>query len=507
MRLISYLKIFGCLFLILSCTQKKKGIPEEKNKPLNVLMISVDDLNNYLGFLGDVNAITPNIDRLAKRGVAFTNAHCQSPLCGPSRASIMTGLRPSTTGIYGMIKDDLIKTDNEETKSVVFLPEYYKKQGYKTMGVGKIFHTYAPEGVFEGPGRFVGEKPNNSFGPAPKERMVWQGFPPGVDYKGPKTNTDWGAFPANDSLMSDYKAVQWASEQLKKDFSGQPFFLAVGFLRPHVPLHVPQKWFDLYPIDKIQLPPYLSDDLDDVPEIARNSINSLPMMPTTEWAIETDNWKKIVQAYLACVSFVDNEVGKLLDALDNSRYAENTVIVFWSDHGYRVGEKGTFAKHCLWEEATRTPLIFSGPNIPKDQKKKVPAELLSIYPTLLDLCGLPPNVQNEGISLAPIIKGTKEGTDLNAITTYGWSNHSVRSKDYRYISYEDGTEELYNHIEDPNEFANIANNPGYDSIKKELKESLPAINNPWHKHSSYNFGTYFLDQKERVEKLFNVKKE
>lgn len=224
-----------------SCKENKTTTIEESN-PVNVVMISVDDLNSYLGFLGDSNANTPNFDKLAASGVSFTNAHCQAPLCGPSRASIMTGLRPSTSGIYGMIDDDLITSDNEVTRSVTFLPDYFKNKGYKTIGVGKIFHRFAPEGVFEiSGGRFSGNKPNHSFGPKPEERMAWEGFAPEDGKKYGRTSTDWGAFPNQDSLMPDYQNTQWAINQLESHTVDDPFFLAIGYLRPHVPLHVPPK--------------------------------------------------------------------------------------------------------------------------------------------------------------------------------------------------------------------------------------------------------------------------
>ncbi|PQV51497.1 sulfatase-like protein [Jejuia pallidilutea] len=274
--------------------------------------------------------------------------------------------------------------------------------------------------------------------------------------------------------------------------------MAVGFLKPHVPWHVPQKWFDMYPLDSIVLPPYLSEDMDDIPRIAKDSIDHLPMMPTTEWALKTNNWKKIMQAYLACVSFVDSQIGVVLETLENGPHAEKTIVVLWSDHGYRIGEKGTFAKQCLWEEATRSPLIFSGPGIPKNKKIEAPTELLSIYPTMLDLCGLPENKENEGLNLAPIIKGNVASNNSYAITTYGWGNHSIRSGSYRYTQYEDGSEELYDEIEDPNEFDNLANKPERSNIKDSLRKLLPKVNTPWHKFSSYGKAPYFQAQKKRI---------
>lgn len=459
--------------------------------PPNVLMISVDDLNTWLGCMGGYsNTKTPNMDKLASDGVLFTNAHCQAPLCGPSRTSIMAGLRPSTTGIYGMIHDNAIKGSNPSTDSVVFMPEFFREQGYHTMVVGKVFHSHAPDGVFdESGGRAKG------FGPYAPKKLKWSGRAP-KDMKGyGRTNTDWGAYPACDTMMPDHHSADWAIERLNRKHD-KPFFMAVGFLRPHVPFYVPQKWFDKHPIEGIQVAPYKADDMDDIPSIGLK-INDLPMMPSTEYAIESGEWKNIIQAYLACISYVDYEVGRVLSALENSDYANNTVVVLWSDHGYRMGEKGTFAKHALWEPATNAPLMFSAPNLPKGQVVNSPAEMLAIYPTLLDLCGLPAYEGNEGISLLPVMLDPTKGKDDVAITTFGWNNHSVRSTDFRYICYEDGGEELYDHRQDPNEWTNIASDPKYADVKAQLKAQLPQVNAPWDAHTQYNFQPYFKDQKVR----------
>jgi arylsulfatase A-like enzyme len=364
------------------------------------------------------------------------------------------------------------------------------------MGIGKLFHQHAPDGVFdESGGRAKG------FGPLPEERFVWDGFG-GENYG--RTSTDWGAFPTEDSLMPDDQSAQWAKERLQREYN-QPFFLAVGFLRPHVPLYVPQPWFDLHPADKLTMPPYKADDLEDVPPVALQ-INDLPMMPSTDWAIKNDQWDDMVQAYLACVSFVDHQVGKLLDALDQSDYAENTIIVLWSDHGYRMGEKGTFAKHCLWEEATHTPLMFAGPGIPSGKVINEPVELLSIYPTLLELSGLPPYLRNEGRSLVPLLNGQKTEGEWHAITTFGMDNHTVRTKDYRYIQYEDGGEEFYDRTIDPQEWNNVADDGKHQMEKEKLKQLLPSNNKPWTEHSSYDFQPYFVDQKERSDKAESNRK-
>jgi arylsulfatase A-like enzyme len=472
-----------CLILLQagSCYLLEENLPK---KP-NVLMICVDDLNDWLGCMGGhPNAKTPHIDRLASGGVLFRNAHCQAPLCGPSRASLMSGLRPSTTGIYGQIKDNDIRRENPTTRDILFLPEYFRRNGYHTMGVGKIFHGHAPDGVFDESG---GREPG--FGPLPEERFVWSGEANKEGYGG--TSTDWGAFPAEDSLMPDYHSARWAIERLNREHDS-PFFLAVGFLRPHVPWYVPQKWHDLHPLGNIETPPYHEDDLGDLPAIAL-AMDDLPMMPSTRWAIDSGEWPRIVQSYLACVSFVDFYIGEILKALEESRHAENTIILLWSDHGYRLGEKHTFAKHCLWEEATHAPLIFAGPTIVKGDVVLSPVEMLSIYPTLLELCGLPPYERNEGISLAPILWGKEELTPNHALTTYGWRNHAVRTRTSRYIRYQDGSEEFYDHRSDPDEWHNLAGTHSGDL--EEYEALLPAENAPYARHSKYEYNPFFTQDK------------
>ncbi|WP_045031116.1 sulfatase [Draconibacterium sediminis] len=485
--------VFGTIFLLACGTNNNKQTTESVLKQPNVLFIAVDDLNTWLGCInGRSGTQTPNLDKLAAKGVLFTNAQCQAPLCGPSRASIMSGLRPSTTGVYGMINDDKIRrNDNEATKDIVFLPEYFRNQGYHTMGIGKLFHEHAPEGTFDESGGRV-----KGFGPLPEKRFVWDGFGTSDRKHFGRTSTDWGAFPEADSLMPDHQSSDWAIERLNRKYD-QPFFLGVGYLRPHVPLYVPQKWFDMHPLESIEVAPYRSDDLDDVSPVALK-INDLPMMPSTEWAIESGEWKKIIQAYLACVSFVDYEVGRVLDALENSEYADNTVIVLWSDHGYRLGEKGTFAKHALWESATNAPLMFAAPNLPKGKVIDTPAEMLSIYPTLLELCGLPAYDKNEGMSLVETMVENKADNNAYALTTYGMNNHAVKADHFRYIQYEDGSEELYDHKTDPNEFTNQAKDPAYKDEVDFMKKYLPATNVKWDKFSSYTFQPYFVEQKART---------
>lgn len=493
MGIMKYIIFLVSMPFIFSCKNGKTvDNIEDATKP-NILFIAVDDLNNWITPIdGLSNAKTPNFDRLAKMGVTFTNAHVQAPLCGPSRASIMTGLRPSTTGIYGMTPDNKIRREeNPATKDIIFLPEYFEENGYHTMGIGKLFHIHAPDNVFDESGGRV-----KGFGPYPEKRFVWDGFGKGIKGEHGRTSTDWGAFPENDTLMPDQQSVNWVVERLNRDYD-KPFFMGLGFLRVHVPLYVPQKWFDMHPLENIETPPYLADDLNDIPPVGLQ-INDLPMMPSTAWAKESGEWKKIVQAYLACMSYVDYELGRVLDALEQSKYADNTVVVLWSDHGYRLGEKGTFAKHALWETATKAPLMFAGPNLPKGKKIDAPVEMLSIYPTLLELSGLPAYDRNEGNSLVAMMENDKGLEEARAITTYGMNNHAVKANGYRYIQYEDGTEEFYDHATDPNEWYNEANNPKYKEKIEELKGYLPKVNSKWDSESNYTFQPYFVEQKARV---------
>lgn len=448
----------------------------------NVLFVAIDDLNDWVGaFDGHPDTRTPNIDRLAESGVAFLNAHVQAPLCGPSRASLMSGLRPSTTGIYGQIEDDVLRDSHPLLDSTLFLPEYFGRRGYKTMGIGKLFHRHAPEGVFEESG---GRVPG--FGPKPEERLHWD-----AEY----TSTDWGPYPDQDVDMPDYQSATWAIERLNQ-VHDRPFFLAVGFLRPHVPWHVPPSWFELHPEERLRMPPYLPDDKEDIPNIAVR-VTEVPMMPTTEWALENEQWAAIVQAYLASVSFVDAQVGRILDALERSPYADNTIVVLFSDHGYHIGEKNRFAKHSLWERATRVPLVITGPAVPQSRTVAAPVELLDIYPTLVDLAALPENDMNEGRSLAPLIENPGVDWPHAAITTYGRRNHGVAVEGFRYIRYEDGSEEFYDHKTDPNEWYNLAGDENRRPKMDEMAGYLPEVDAPWSEQSQIDVFEYFREQRQR----------
>lgn len=469
------------LLVLLLSMSFQQVIAQEKT---NVLFIAIDDLNDWVGFLqGHPNTKTPNMDRLAARGMVFSNAHCPATVCAPSRAAIMSGMQPASTGVYGQIRDQDLKERLDKSHQIIFLPDYFEQHGYKTMGVGKLFHQHDGAKVF---GEFGGiwEK----FGPKPKERFEYD--PAWFDKPG-GTQTDWGAFPDTDEKMPDYKIAKWAVEKLNESHE-KPFFLGVGFIRPHVPFYVPQKWFDLFEGEKIQLPPYLKNDLSDVPDISKR-VHDVPMMPTTEWAIQEGHWQDMVRAYLACIAFVDAQVGEVLDALEASPYVNNTLIVLWSDHGYHIGEKNRFAKHSLWERTTHVPLIFAGKGIERSGTCSASVGLIDLYPSLLELSGLPANSHNEGHSLVPLLQKPQRKWPYAARTTYGKGNHSIHFGNYHYIQYADGSAELYDRKTDPNEWKNLAPLKSSKRIIKKLQKHLPTKEAPYHPDYNFMVNNYFRE--------------
>lgn len=434
----------------------------------NVLFIAIDDLNDWVGCLGGhPQAKTPYMDALAQRGTVFLNAHCQAPLCNPSRASILTGLRPSTSGIYGL--NPWFRTA-EGLQNWVTLPQYFTRNGYRTYTTGKVFHdAYPPK-----PGRKDGVEfsewgYHGGFQPRPKKRFV------NAPAKTPLM--DWGIFPERDDQQDDWKVADWAINKIETMPKDQPFFLCVGFRHPHVPCYATQKWFDLYPEKEVKLPPYRADDRDDTPRFSWYLHWKLPE-PRQKWLAENKQWKPLVRSYLASISFVDSQVGRVLEALKKSEFADNTIVIVWSDHGYHLGEKAISGKNTLWERSTRVPLIFAGPGVSKDAKCERPVELLDVYPTLVDLCNLPKRKGLDGHSLVPLLKNANAKRPWPAITTHGPNNHTIRTEQWRYIRYADGTEELYDMRNDPNEWHNLAKRTDLQAKKKELAQWLPKVNRP-----------------------------
>lgn len=422
----------------------------------NVLFLAVDDLNDWVGVLGKRTDVkTPNIDRLAKQGVLFTRAYCAAPACNPSRAALMTGLRPSTSGVYH---------NNQPWRralpNAITLAQYFMKHGYRVEGGGKIFHNSFNDAASWQHWEKAGEFPH----PA---RLPHNGIAPASHF-------DWGPVDADDQEMGDYKVAQWAADFLAKP-QEKPFFLAAGMLKPHLPFFAPKKYFDLYPLDSIALPKVIEGDLSDIPEAGRKMAR-----PEGDHrkVLAANQWKKAIQAYLACITFTDTMLGMILDALEKSPHAKNTIVVLWSDHGWHLGEKEHWRKFALWEEATRVMLTIQVPGVTKPSTCDRTVGLIDLYPTLVELCGLPAKDGLEGVSLVPLLKDPSTAWDRPALTTHGRNHHAIRSEKYRYIRYADGSEELYDHTSDPLEGKNLASDPTLAGVKQGLSRYFPTTNAP-----------------------------
>ena len=441
-----------------------------KKRP-NILMIAIDDLNDWVGCLnGHPQVQTPHIDRLAKRGTVFMNAHCQSPLCNASRTSLMTGLRPSSTGVYGLAP--WFRTV-PEFADLVTMPQHLAAHGYRTASTGKIYHggygRRPRDNEFEtlGPGASVGAKPAKKL----------------VETPDPHPQVDWGLFPHRDEEKGDWHVADWAIARLQEEGKEaeskpeQPFFLTVGFFLPHVPCYATEKWFNLYPPETLQLPNCPLDDRDDTPRFSWYLHWKLPE-PRLRFLQEANQHKNLVRSYLACISFVDDQVGRVLDALEKNGLEEDTLVVLWSDHGWHLGEKLITGKNSLWECSTRVPLVFAGPDIAEGAKCRSPVELLDIYPTLIELADLSKKPELEGVSLAAQLQESHTPRTRPAITTHNQNNHAVRSERWRYIRYADDSEELYDTQNDPEELHNLAGEEKYASVMVEHRRWLPEKNLP-----------------------------
>ena len=471
----------------------------------NVLFIAIDDLNDWIGCLGGhPQARTPNIDRLAKRGTIFTNAHCAVPICGPSRATVFTGKQPWNTGIF--------TNENEALKKIgrdfQTLPQSLSNAGYNTYGAGKLLHgnmRLYPENLFTefGPSfqkwrpftteetLYTDEEFNSSVDRSLLTHKVDRG-PDKLNVTFPLNNLprerrlghrridsfDWGGLPVEDSEMGDYETAEWAIQKLKRK-QEKPFFLGVGIYRPHIPLFVPGKYYDMFPPDEVQLPKILENDLDDLSHVGKDFALKAFTAGSHKNVVEHDQWREAVSCYLACIAFVDAQIGRVLDALEHSAYRDNTTIVLWSDHGWHLGEKEHWGKFTGWEESTRIPLII----VPAKENRShyvigtecnKPVSLIDLYPTILELLNLPEENNLDGQSLTPFLKNPEAEISSHAISTFGRGNHSVRTEKWRYIRYYDGSEELYDVKRDPDEFYNLAGDHQFDEIKQELVKKLPA---------------------------------
>lgn len=513
----------GLVFLLAALLLAPPAALEAAATPKpNVLFIICDDLNDYIGALGGHPQVrTPNIDRLFASGVSFTQAHCNIPICAPARASLFTGLHPHTSRNFGFENWD----ENPVLKNNRTLMDHFRANGYQTMGTGKIMHNrdrkeWQQYGhpVDYGPVATVGEKEvahpdtpapfrddfgaiDGSFGPLKDPEGSGFSWTTG-GWDGKRTLryvSDDDRDPTHDELNAG-----WAVEKLRELAAkpkSKPFFMGVGFIRPHTPLIVPRKYFDLFPLETIRLPEIKAGDAEDTfkhtvtadaDDRGRKIHDSLVASFGGDRELAL---RKFIQAYLACIASVDDHVGRILDALDASPLKGNTIVVFTSDHGWQMGQKAYLYKNSLWQESTRVPLAIRVPGVSKTGGQcPRPVSHIDLYPTLIDLCGLPVDTRKnaqgrplDGHSLKPLLaepaSGTWSGPDtaLTALSKWGKDydparqSYTLRSRDWRYIRYENGKEELYHAVEDPLEWNNLAAQPEHAGQLEGFRAQLLAM--------------------------------
>ena len=481
-------KRWACALLLL-CTAV--SVCADNEPPHNVLFIAVDDLNHWVGHLdGHPGTLTPNIDQLAREGVTFTRAYSAAPLCNPSRVSLLTGIAPAHSGVYGNFEQL-----RDKLPDAITLPALFRQRGYTVKGAGKIFHSGVGDEAYwdefylsrlaKKPGLKTREKPNQKPGkskPSPKKYA--------------RQNADskwapWGPFDVDDREMGDGIAADRIIEQIELQHD-KPFFLAYGSYKPHLDWRVPLRYFQMHPIESVVLPDVISNDLDDIPPFGRRlaaevldvSNNRDFSVPGGDHAnvLKHNQWAPAVQGYLAAISFADAQVGRVLDALRKSLYADNTIVVLWGDHGWHLGQKEHWRKHTLWEDGLRTTLVISAPGVSESNARSDrTVSLLDIYPTLVELAGLDPRQGLDGESLVPLLKRPGRQWKRPVVSTYGYQNHSVRTERWRYIRYHDGTEELYDHNDDPHEWRNLAAIPikrRHRGVMDRLARFFPEVNVP-----------------------------
>ncbi|NJB85412.1 arylsulfatase A-like enzyme [Lewinella marina] len=471
-------QLTGCLLILLSCAASvptggtiaateviTAQIPRDSTP--NVLLIMIDDMNDWVkAYGGNPQAITPNIDRFAARAVRFDNAYCSAPLCNPSRTSLLTGYSPLKTGVYG---NSTHFRDVAGLKDVVTLPQYFAANGYATFAAGKIFHSpRGPSGKprpGSDPGSFQEEWRGGLGVPFPAEEDRFRALGKG-SVKTPK-NLDWAPIAIADENTNDWQIADYGAQVLAREHD-KPFFLACGIFRPHLPWYAPEKYFNLYDADTLQLPEVIANDLADVPVLGQR----MAKQEAHEMIIKQGKWKEAMRGYLASLSYADACAGHLLDALENSKYADNTIVVLMGDHGWNLGEKRHWSKNALWEESAKTPLIIFDPARPEPIVTDRVVSLLDLYPTLIGLSGLPPKEDLDGTDLSRFLLDPTADTPGFALTTKDEGNHSLRTDRYRYTRYRDGGEELYDHQSDPMEWKNLADDPAAAEVLDRLRKQL-----------------------------------
>ena len=450
LRFLSIIQFAFCLFQLGAAS------------PPDVLFIVVDDMNDWISLLDPDSPIkTPNLERLADRGMLFTKAYCTSPACNPSRAATLTGLRPTTSGVYGNKSDWRGAMPNRKT-----IMQRFHISGYEVKGAGKIFHHHL-NGAFHDPISF------DSFQP-----MASQNMPPEKLNRAPEygsRNTDWGEWPADEKDTIDFGTADYCIESLKNPPEGKPLFLACGIFKPHSPFFAPPKYHEAF--SDMADPVRRADDWNDLPSGASALLKSKKWFWKEMMALEEripGSYHDFIQAYAACATFADAQIGRVLDALDQSPRKDNTIVVLWSDHGFHLGEKDHIEKFALWEKSNHIPFIVVAPGVARPGVVcEMPIDLSALYPTLLELGGLEADEACDGVSIVPLLKNPEREWNRPALMTYGRGNHALRSERWRYIRYADGSEELYDHRDDPNEWTNLSAKKRFSSIIDSHKKWLP----------------------------------
>ena len=464
--------ISALLFLLVFSTLRL----DAAEKP-NVLFLAVDDMNDWIGCMDTTpSALTPNLDRLASRGVVFTNAHTAGVFCAPSRAAIFTGQFASTTGCY---RTSNYFVDHPEIEP---LQVSFSKAGYNTFGAGKLFHHPVGAVDVRGWSEFFLRNQTQREGGWPLDSWSTETpFPspfPSSVYNRDQEITgglflEWGSIPNDrEEEMADTIRINWAVDKLNEKHE-EPFFLGVGIYAPHFPNYCPEKYFDLYDPKQIPLPPYKPGDLDDLPAKIRKMKEARSRIHQKLESLNAVG--DAIHGYLACMSYADAMMGRVLDALAASPYADNTVVVLWSDHGYHHGEKGDWGKHTLWERTSNVPFIWAGPGIASGRESDVTVSLIDMYPTLVDLCGLAkPHQTLEGESLVIALADPGAATDRDVFLPHmNPGEYAIINRDWRYIRYGDDGEELYDVQADPNEWNNLADEPQHNGLKAQMRKSAP----------------------------------
>jgi iduronate 2-sulfatase len=456
--------------LLMSQTAKRDNDQDLPKKKYNILFIASDDLNNDMECYGFSFVKTPNLNRLAARATRFDRAYNQYPLCNPSRASLLTGYRPDVTGVYNLQKDF-----RETLPNVITLPQLFMKNGYYSARIGKIYH-YGVPGDIGTNGKDDAVSWNERINPKGRDKTEESKLTNFTPNRGLGSTLSFLAAEGTDEEQTDGMIAAEAIKIMEKN-KDQPFFLAVGFFRPHCPYVAPKKYFDLYPLEKVSLPKQSATDWNDKPEAAKFTI---PL----NWGLDELKLREALRAYYASITFMDAQVGKLLDALDRLKLDENTIVVFWSDHGYNVGQHGQWMKQSLFEPSARVPLIISVPGVTSGKTSGRTVELLDIYPTLAELCGLKAPRDLQGKSLVSLLKKPDANWNKAAFSqvTRVLNNQmvmgrSVRTERWRYTEWDKGKQgvELYDHNKDPDEFINLAKDINYSGEVKKLSSLLRTI--------------------------------